>query len=70
MLKKNFKVQIFATDIDGSGYLKGRSGVYPSTISLDISPERLKRFFTQDSNGNYRIQKNIRDMIVFLTRHY
>jgi two-component system CheB/CheR fusion protein len=25
----------------------------------------LNRFFTQDSDGNYRIQKSIRDMIVF-----
>ena len=65
MLKKNFKVQIFATDIDSRAILKARSGVYPSTISLDISPERLNRFFTKDSSGNYRIQKNIRDMIVF-----
>lgn len=65
MLKKNFKVQIFATDIDSQAILKARSGVYPSTISIDISPERLNRFFTQDSNGNYRIQKNIRDLIVF-----
>ena len=65
MLKKNFKVQIFATDIDSRAILKARSGVYPSTISLDISPERLNRFFIQDSSGNYRIQKNIRDMIVF-----
>ncbi|WP_048179088.1 CheR family methyltransferase [Methanosarcina siciliae] len=65
MLKKNYKVQIFATDIDSRAILKARSGVYPPTISIDISPERLKSFFTQDSNGNYRIQKNIRDMIVF-----
>ena len=65
MLKKNFKVQIFATDIDSRAIVKARSGVYPPTISIDISPERLNRFFTQDSNGNYRIQKNIRDMIVF-----
>ena len=65
MLKKNFKVQIFATDIDSRAILKARRGVYPPTISLDISPERLNRFFTQDSNGNYHIQKNIRDMIVF-----
>ncbi|MDY9927173.1 chemotaxis protein CheB [Methanosarcina sp.] len=65
ILKKNFKVQIFATDIDSRAILKARSGVYPSTISIDLSPERLERFFIQDSNGNYRIQKNIRDMIVF-----
>ena len=65
MLKKDFKVQIFATDIDSRAILKARSGVYPPTISIDISPERLNRFFIQDSSGNYRIQKNIRDMIVF-----
>jgi two-component system, chemotaxis family, CheB/CheR fusion protein len=65
ILKKNFKVQIFATDIDSRAIVKARSGVYPSTVSIDISQERLKRFFTQDSSGNYRIQKNIRDMIVF-----
>ena len=64
-LKKKIKVQIFATDIDSQAILKARSGVYPPTISIDISPERLKRFFTQDSNGNYRIQKNIRDMVIF-----
>ncbi|HEY3360379.1 MAG TPA: CheR family methyltransferase [Methanosarcina sp.] len=65
ILKKNFKVQIFATDIDSRAILKARNGVYPPTISIDISPERLNRFFTQGSNGNYHIQKNIRDMIVF-----
>ena len=65
MLKKNFKVQIFATDIDSRAILKARSGIYPPTIAIDISPERLKYFFIQDSNGNYRIQKFIRDMIVF-----
>ena len=65
MLKKNFKVQIFATDIDSRAIGEARSGVYPTSISIDISPERLDRFFTQDSGGNYRIRKSIRDMIVF-----
>ncbi len=65
MLKQIFKVQIFATDIDSRAIGEARSGVYPASISIDISPERLNRFFTQDSGGNYRIQKSIRDMIVF-----
>jgi len=64
-LKQIFKVQIFATDIDSRAIGEARSGVYPASISIDISPERLERFFTQDSNGNYRIRKSIRDMIVF-----
>ncbi len=65
MLKQIFKVQIFATDIDSRAIGEARSGVYPASISIDISPERLERFFTRESSGNYRIQKSIRDMIVF-----
>ncbi len=65
MLKQIFKVQIFATDIDSRAIEQARNGVYPPIISIDVSPERLNRFFTQDSDGNYRIQKSIRDMIIF-----
>ena len=65
MLKRIFKIQIFATDIDSRAIEQARNGVYPLIISIDVSPERLNRFFTQDSDGNYRIQKNIRDMIIF-----
>ncbi|KKH72705.1 chemotaxis protein CheR [Methanosarcina mazei] len=64
-LKQVFKVQIFATDIDRKAIEKARSGVYPATISIDISPERLERFFTMDSGGNYHIQKSIRNMMIF-----
>ena len=65
MLRQTFRVQIFATDIDSQAIVQARSGVYPTAISIDVSPERLNRYFTQDLSGNYRIQKNIRDMIVF-----
>jgi two-component system, chemotaxis family, CheB/CheR fusion protein len=64
-LKKVYKVQIFATDIDRRAIELARSGIYPPTISIDILPERLDRFFIRDSSGNYRIQKSVRDMIVF-----
>ena len=65
-LKQNFKVQIFATDIDSRAIEQARAGVYPASIAADISPERLARFFTQEPDGSaYRIQKSIRDMLVF-----
>jgi two-component system CheB/CheR fusion protein len=38
--------------------------VYPESIEADVSPERLRRFFTKDER-TYRIQKQIRDMCVF-----
>lgn len=65
-LKQNFKVQVFATDIDSRAIATARAGVYPASIADDISPERLARFFTAEPDGSaYRIHKNIRDMLVF-----
>ena len=60
----HFNVQIFATDIDESAVEAARSGIYPESIGVDISPERLKAFFTKDG-GVFKINKNIRDMVVF-----
>ncbi|WP_292466684.1 chemotaxis protein CheB [Methanolobus sp.] len=64
--KQNIKIQIFATDIDSRTIERARKGVYPGSISSDISPERLEQFFTHDLEANtYTIQKNIRDMMIF-----
>ena len=65
MLKQTFKIQIFATDIDSRAIEQARIGIYPASISADISSERLERFFTPDPDGKYRIQKSIRDTIIF-----
>ncbi len=64
-LQQPFRVQIFATDIDRVATDQARSGVFPSSISTDISPERLARYFTEDVNGAYRIRKVIRDLLIF-----
>ncbi|RMF04389.1 MAG: chemotaxis protein CheR, partial [Chloroflexi bacterium] len=63
-LKKDFKIQIFATDIDAEAIAAARTGVYPDSIAADVSAERLARFFYKDDN-TYRIKKSIRDMVVF-----
>jgi len=65
-LKQNFKVQVFATDIDHQAIGHARAGIYPASIAVDVSPERLARFFAQEPDGNvYRVHKSIRDMVVF-----
>jgi len=65
-LKKHFKLQLFATDIDSQAIEQARSGRYCAVISADISPERLQRFFTRETDGGaYRIIKEIRDLLVF-----
>lgn len=65
-IKQNFKVQVFATDIDSRAIATARAGLYPASIADDITSERLARFFTAEPDGStYRIHKNIRDMLVF-----
>ena len=60
------EVQIFATDIDSRAILAARSGVFPLSIANEMSTERLSQHFTLEPDGhNYRIQKNIRDLIIF-----
>ena len=58
------KAQIFATDIDKDAVDRARQGFYLPTITTDVSPERLQRYFVKDDHG-YRVAKQIREMIVF-----
>ena len=65
-LKMSFKLQLFASDIDSRAIDHARSGVYSASIAADVSPERLARFFTMQKDGSsYRINKQIRDLLVF-----
>jgi two-component system CheB/CheR fusion protein len=65
-LGQAFPVQLFATDIDANAIAQARAAAFPASIATDITPERLKRFFALDRDaGVYRVQKRIRDLIVF-----
>jgi two-component system CheB/CheR fusion protein len=61
------RIQVFATDVSESAIEQARAGVYAASIAADVSPERLKRFFTK-AEGGFRIIKPLRDMCVF-ARH-
>lgn len=58
---------MFATDIDREAIDHARAGVYPSSIVADVSPERLAQYFVQGhpDDSTYRINKAVRDMVVF-----
>lgn len=65
-IRRSFKIQLFATDIDSNAIAIARAGLYPANIAADVSPERLSRFFTEEADGNvWRISKSIRDMVIF-----
>ncbi|MCY1007123.1 PAS domain-containing protein [Nannocystis pusilla] len=57
-------VQIFATDVSETAIEHARNGLYADSIAADLSPERLRRFFTK-TDGKYRIAKVVRDLCVF-----
>ncbi len=67
-LKERHELRIFASDISETPALeRARAGVYPGSIEQDVSPERLRRFFVKEE-GAYRINKELREMILF-ARH-
>jgi len=66
VIPSGFKVQLFASDIDKLAIEKARQGVFPESIASDITAGRLARYFIFDAESKtYRIQKKIRDMIIF-----
>ncbi|MBS4096890.1 MAG: PAS domain-containing protein [Sulfuricella sp.] len=61
---REFKVQLYATDLDDDAIAVARAGAYPANIAQDVTPERLRRFFNKDEAG-WRVKKEIREMVVF-----
>lgn len=61
-------VKIFATDIDKDAIEYASAGVYPESIVADVSEERLKKFFKKKADV-YRINDNIRQMVIFATHN-
>src|SRR5262249_10151018 len=46
----NFPIKILATDLNEAALEKARTGIYVDNIEIDVSPERLRRFFIR-GNG-------------------
>ncbi|WP_419187385.1 chemotaxis protein CheB [Stieleria bergensis] len=62
-------IQLFASDVDEAAIAIARAGIYPASISADVSADRLKRFFTEAEDTHYQIGKQLRDAIVFSRQH-
>jgi two-component system CheB/CheR fusion protein len=59
-------IQLFASDIDEAALQTARIGRYPATISKDVSPERLERFFVrEDGPGTFRVNADLRQICLF-----
>ncbi|HZM93105.1 MAG TPA: chemotaxis protein CheB [Vicinamibacterales bacterium] len=62
--RADVRVQIFATDVSEGAIEHARTGVYQQAIETDVTPDRLRRFFSKH-DGGYRVTKMIRDMCIF-----
>ena len=58
------RLQVFATDLNETNLAKARHGLYAKSLAEDVSPERLRRFFTEEEGG-FRVIKTLRDAVVF-----
>jgi two-component system CheB/CheR fusion protein len=62
--KRNFNLQIFASDIDREALKSAREAIYSESITADVSEERLARFFVK-RDGAYQIDKRVREAVTF-----
>lgn len=60
----DYRVQIFATDIDEDATNFARKGLYSEAAIAEIPEETRERYF-ESSGKNYLVKKSLRDMLVF-----
>jgi two-component system CheB/CheR fusion protein len=57
-------VQIFATDLDERALNIARRGIYPRSMSDEVSPARLDRFF-EPHGHRFQVSKELRKLLIF-----
>ena len=58
------KITVFGTDASEDAVRAARTGAYPASACLTVSPERLSRFFVRTADG-FEIHKTLREMCIF-----
>lgn len=66
--RKNCLVQVFATDIDEEALGFARQGIYSESITADMAPERMSRFFIRKAPG-YQVSEPVRKSVVFAVQN-
>jgi two-component system, chemotaxis family, CheB/CheR fusion protein len=65
--RREIKLQVFASDVDGDAVAIAREGRYPGTIEAEVSPSRLARFFGKEDR-HYRVIPALRASVIFNTQ--
>jgi two-component system CheB/CheR fusion protein len=59
-----FDIHVFASDIDHDALAFARAGVYPESIAADVPRHLLRRYLIHGEH-TYRVNKEVRDLVVF-----
>lgn len=60
---KSIQVKIFATDLDTNALEIAARGIYPESITNDISSERLEKYFTYNAD-HFQVKRFLREMLI------
>jgi len=58
------QIQIFGTDVSEPAIVSARAGFYPDAAMTEVSPERIRKYFSRIDSG-YRVNKAVRDCCIF-----
>lgn len=58
-------LRLFATDLNTQAVEVARRGVFTDRIEEQVGEKRLQRFFSATEDGGYRVQKFLREQLIF-----
>jgi len=61
---RDYRIQIFATDMNTDAIHTARTGVYPETGLTNVSDDLIKKYFTVQ-NGTYIVDKRLKEFVLF-----
>ena len=62
-------VKVFATDVNPDAISDASNGVYNAEILQDVNQDRLSKYFSHLLGSAYKVNKRIRQMVVFATHN-
>jgi two-component system CheB/CheR fusion protein len=64
----NYKIKIFATDLNKRALETARIGFYPETALTNVDSHIVQKYFTVDNYG-YSVNKRVRELVLFASHN-
>ena len=63
--EKNYKIKIIATDINSHFLSEAKKGIFSINALQNLNSNLIEKYFSKLGNDQYKVNKNIKDMISF-----